>query len=129
MTETKNNVYVNEGDSYTSDIKCTEGSFTYLNDKNREIHTKGYRKGFVVLTAAVAVLAIILALVYRNTSGFTGSSNSLESMPMELMRDVDERVMSMFVEFDTNMDGAIDLGEFAPIANRILDRKVVPTSY
>lgn len=37
---------------------------------------------------------------------------------------VDEEVMSLFVTYDENLDGFLDLSEFVKVANRILDRKV-----
>ena len=37
---------------------------------------------------------------------------------------VDEEVLSLFVTFDENLNGVLDLSEFIQIANRILRRKV-----
>lgn len=37
---------------------------------------------------------------------------------------VDEEVISLFVTYDENLDGFLDLSEFVKVANRILHRKV-----
>ena len=37
---------------------------------------------------------------------------------------VDEEVVSLFVTYDENLDGFLDLSEFVKVANRILHRKV-----
>lgn len=37
---------------------------------------------------------------------------------------VDEEVVSLFVTYDADLDGVLDLTEFVAVANRILNRKV-----
>jgi len=37
---------------------------------------------------------------------------------------VDEEVVSLFVTYDVDLDGVLDLSEFVKVANRILHRKV-----
>ena len=84
-----------------------------------------YSRWIAVLTPVVTVVAaIVFAQAYRNASGFMMAAPE-QGMADHTMSGVDETVMSMFVEFDTNIDGAIDLSEFLPIANRVLERKVV----
>ena len=42
---------------------------------------------------------------------------------------VDEEVVSLFVTYDEDLDGALDLSEFVKVANRILNRKVSKPNY
>lgn len=92
-----------------------------IEEESLETHnSKTYRK-WIAVSLVTLLAAIILAQGYRKTSGFPE-----RGMPNRTMREMDEKVVSMFVDFDTNMDGAIDLSEFLPIANRILERKGTP---
>ena len=42
---------------------------------------------------------------------------------------LDEEVVSLFVTYDEDLDGALDLSEFVKVANIILNRKVSKPNY
>lgn len=74
-----------------------------------------------LLVAALAVvvdrLVITPVLLKRTHYGYIRETSSRYDV-------VDEEVMSLFVTYDENLDGFLDLSEFVKVANRILHRKV-----
>ena len=74
-----------------------------------------------LLVAALAVvvdrLVITPVLLKRTHYGDIRDTNSRYDV-------VGEEVVSLFVTYDENLDGLLDLSEFVKVANRILHRKV-----
>ena len=74
-----------------------------------------------LLVAALAVvvdrLVITPVLLKRGHYGDVSETSSRYDV-------VDEEVVSLFVTYDENLDGLLDLSEFVKVANRILHRKV-----
>lgn len=89
--------------------------------------TSGYKSKIVLLLAsilvaivAVAIDRLIITPVLLKETEYQG-----EIIGTSARYDVvDEEVMSLFVTFDENLDGFLDLSEFVKVANRILHRKV-----
>ena len=91
--------------------------------ENRSTITSSvYKIAFTsLLVAGLAVvvdrLVITPLLLKRNHYGDIRETNSRYDV-------VDEEVVSLFVTYDENLDGFLDLSEFVKVANRILHRKV-----
>ena len=90
--------------------------------ENRSIQTSVYKIAFTsLLVAGLAVvvdrLVITPVLLKRTHYGDIRETNSRYDV-------VDEEVVSLFVTYDENLDGFVDLSEFVKVANRILHRKV-----
>jgi len=69
------------------------------------------------LAVAVDRLVITPVLLKRGHYGDIRETSSRYDV-------VDEEVVSLFVTYDENLDGLLDLSEFVKVANRILHRKV-----
>lgn len=88
--------------------------------------TSGYKRKIMIAFATILV-AIVAVFVDR----FVITPILLKRTSKEVINEssarydvVDEEVLSMFVSFDENLDGLLDLSEFVKVANRILHRKV-----
>lgn len=73
----------------------------------------------LVAIVAVFVDRFVIMRIQRQFSYTEGNSEAGVRFDV-----VDEEVLSLFVTFDENLDGVLDLSEFIQIANRILRRKV-----
>lgn len=90
--------------------------------ENRSTLTSVYKIAFTsLLVAGLAVvvdrLVITPVFLKRTHFGDVRETNSRYDV-------VDEEVVSLFVTYDENLDGFVDLSEFVKVANRILHRKV-----
>ena len=70
--------------------------------------------GFAVVVDRLVITPVLLK---RTHHGDIREANSRYDV-------VDEEVVSLFVTYDENLDGFLDLSEFVKVANRILHRKV-----
>ena len=89
--------------------------------------TSGWKTRKVILsTILIACLAVLLDhfLVTPVFLNYSNQGRVLDSTVEYVDETVDETIMSMFVTYDENLDGVIDLSEFVKVANRILHRKV-----
>lgn len=95
--------------------------------RSTNLTTSGYKSKTVIaftciLVATVAVVVdrfVITPVFLKRTYKGEISETSAERYDA-----VDEEVISLFVTFDQNLDGSLDLSEFVKVANRILHRKV-----
>ena len=77
-----------------------------------------------ILFAALAVVVdrlVITPVLWRRARQERASETSVRYIENAA---VDEEVVSLFVTYDEDLDGALDLSEFVKVANRILNRKV-----
>ena len=77
-----------------------------------------------ILFAAVAVVfnhLVILPFFHERSNQGQPSKGSTYYVQNGV---VDEEVVSLFVTYDADLDGVLDLTEFVAVANRILNRKV-----
>lgn len=77
-----------------------------------------------ILFAAVAVVfnhLVILPFFHERLNQGQPSKGSAYYVQNGV---VDEEVVSLFVTYDADLDGVLDLTEFVAVANRILNRKV-----
>lgn len=77
-----------------------------------------------IFFAAVAVVVdrLVITPVFLKRSNQGGNSEA--SVRYVENGAVDEEVVSLFVTYDVDLDGVLDLSEFVKVANRILHRKV-----
>lgn len=90
--------------------------------KNR---TSGFK--LVLASILVAVIAVtsdrfVLSPVLSNV--FTQEEKSEQGVQFVQNGVVDEEIVSLFVNYDEDLDGVIDLAEFVQVGNRILNREV-----
>lgn len=89
--------------------------------------TSGHKsKTVIVFTSIlVAILAVVVVRLVITPVLLKKRTHQGEILDSSARYDVvDEEVMSLFVTFDENLDGFLDLGEFVKVANKILHRKV-----
>ena len=82
-----------------------------------------------ILFAALAVVvdrAVITPVLLRRARQERASETSVRYIEDVA---VDEEVVSLFVTYDEDLDGALDLSEFVKVAYRILNRKVSLLNY
>lgn len=86
--------------------------------------TSGWK--FVLISVFFAVLAVVVDRVVITPVLLNRSLLGKNRETARYFENgvVDEEVLSLFVTYDQNLDGALDLSEFVQVANRILDRKV-----
>lgn len=86
--------------------------------------TSGWK--FVLVSVFFAVLAVVVDRVVITPVLLNRSLLGKNRETARYFENgvVDEEVLSLFVTYDQNLDGALDLSEFVEVANRILDRKV-----
>lgn len=83
--------------------------------------TKKMTIAFTTLLVAIVAVFVDRFVVMRIQRQFSYTEgNSEAGVRFDV---VDEEVLSLFVTFDENLDGVLDLSEFIRIANRILRRK------
>ena len=82
-----------------------------------------------ILFAAVAVVVdhLVISPVFLKSVNKRDTTEA--SVQYAQTGRVDEEVVSLFVAYDEDLDGALDLSEFVKVANRILNRKVSKPSY
>ena len=102
-------------DSYTS---CDQTQKIY--PAIRPISGSGKWK-YCICSIAVALVATLVTIYLMDEYAF---QESLEYSWFKENGALDSEVLSLFVSYDTNMDGKLDKNEFVSIANRILNRKV-----
>ncbi|CAH3171495.1 unnamed protein product [Porites evermanni] len=87
--------------------------------------TSGWK--FVLISVFFAVLAVVVDRVVITPVLLNRSLLGKNRETARYFENgvVDEEVLSLFVTYDQNLDGVLDLSEFVQVANRILDRKVV----
>lgn len=87
--------------------------------------TSGWK--FVLVSVFFAVLAVVVDRVVITPVLLNRSLLGKNRETARYFENgvVDEEVLSLFVTYDQNLDGVLDLSEFVQVANRILDRKVV----
>ena len=107
-------------DSYTS---CDQTQKIY--PAIRPISGSGKWK-YCICSIAVALIASLVTIYLMDKYAF---QESLEYSWFRENGALDSEVLSLFVSYDTNMDGKLDKNEFVPIANRILNRKVCNGQY
>ena len=84
--------------------------------------TKKMTIAFTTLLVAIVAVFVDRFVIMRIQRQFSYTEgNSEAGVRFDV---VDEEVLSLFVTFDENLDGVLDLSEFIRIANRILRRKV-----
>lgn len=84
--------------------------------------TKKMTIAFTTLLVAIVAVFVDRFVIMRIQRQFSYTEgNSEAGVRFDV---VDEEVLSLFVTFDENLDGVLDLSEFIQIANRILRRKV-----
>lgn len=89
--------------------------------------TSGYRSKTVIAFASilVAILAVVVDRLVITPVLLKKTKHPGEIIESSARYDVvDEEVLSLFVTYDENLDGFLDLSEFVKVANRILHRKV-----
>lgn len=86
--------------------------------------TSGWK--FVLVSVFFAVLAVVVDRVVITPVLLNRSLLGKNRETARYFENgvVDEEVLSLFVTYDQNLDGVLDLSEFVQVANRILDRKV-----
>ena len=107
-------------DSYTS---CDQTQKIY--PATRPTSESGKWK-YCICSIAVALVATLVTIYLMDEYAF---QESLEYSWFKENGALDSEVLSLFVSYDTNMDGKLDKNEFVPIANRILNRKVCNGQY
>lgn len=94
--------------------------------KNRpKDFTSGYKTKMTIafttlLVAVVAVFVDRFVLMRIQRQILKTAVDSEAGLRFDV---VDEKVLSLFVTFDENLDGVLDLSEFIQVANKILHRK------
>lgn len=84
--------------------------------------TKKMKIAFTTLLVAIVAVFVDRFVIMRIQRQFSYTEgNSEAGVRFDV---VDEEVLSLFVTFDENLNGVLDLSEFIQIANRILRRKV-----
>lgn len=89
--------------------------------------TSGYKSKTVIAFASifVAILAVVVDRLVITPVLLKNTKHRGEIIETSARYDVvDEEVLSLFVTYDENLDGFLDLSEFVKVANRILHRKV-----
>ena len=81
--------------------------------------TKKMTIAFTTLLVAIVAVFVDRFVIMRIQRQFSYTEGNSEAGVR-----FDEEVLSLFVTFDENLDGVLDLSEFIQIANRILRRKV-----
>ena len=86
--------------------------------------TSGWK--FVLVSVFFAVLAVVVDRVVITPVLLNRSLLGKNRETARYFENgvVDEEVLSLFVTYDQNLDGVLDVSEFVQVANRILDRKV-----
>lgn len=108
-------------------IENREYTATAAVENRSEDFTSGHKTKKMTIaftTLLVAIVAVfvdrfVIMRIQRQFSYTEGNSEAGVRFDV-----VDEEVLSLFVTFDENLDGVLDLSEFIQIANRILRRKV-----
>ena len=108
-------------------IENREYTATAAVENRSEDFTSGHKTkkmSIAFTTLLVAIVAVfvdrfVIMRIQRQFSYTEGNSEAGVRFDV-----VDEEVLSLFVTFDENLDGVLDLSEFIQIANRILRRKV-----
>lgn len=107
-------------------IENREYTATAAVENRSEDFTSGHKTKMSIAftTLLVAIVAVfvdrfVIMRIQRQFSYTEGNSEAGVRFDV-----VDEEVLSLFVTFDENLDGVLDLSEFIRIANRILRRKV-----
>ena len=107
-------------------IENREYTATAAVENRSEDFTSGHKTKMTIAftTLLVAIVAVfvdrfVIMRIQRQFSYTEGNSEAGVRFDV-----VDEEVLSLFVTFDENLDGVLDLSEFIQIANRILRRKV-----
>lgn len=96
-----------------------------MKENNSKKHaTSGWK--FVLVSVFFAVLAVVVDRVVITPVLLNRSLLGKNRETARYFENgvVDEEVLSLFVTYDQNLDGVLDLSEFVQVANRILDRKV-----
>lgn len=107
-------------------IENREYTATAAVENHSEDFTSGHKTkmtiAFTTLLVAIVAVFVDRFVIMRIQRQFSYSEgNSEAGVRFDV---VDEEVLSLFVTFDENLDGVLDLSEFIQIANRILRRKV-----
>lgn len=108
-------------------IENREYTATAAVENRSEDFTSGHKTkkmsiAFTTLLVAIVAVFVDRFVIMRIQRQFSCSEgNSEAGVRFDV---VDEEVLSLFVTFDENLDGVLDLSEFIQIANRILRRKV-----
>lgn len=108
-------------------IENREYTATAAVENRSEDFTSGHKTKKMTIaftTLLVAIIAVfvdrfVIMRIQRQFSYTEGNSEAGVRFDV-----VDEEVLSLFVTFDENLDGVLDLSEFIQIANRMLRRKV-----
>jgi len=93
-------------------------------NNSKQPATSGWK--FVLISVFFAVLAVVVDRVVITPVLLNRSLLGKNRETARYFENgvVDEEVLSLFVTYDQNLDGVLDLSEFVQVANRILDRKV-----
>lgn len=90
--------------------------------KNRTSGCKLVLASILVAVIAVASDRFVLSLVLSNV--FKQQEKNEQGVQYVQNGGVDEEIVSLFVSYDEDLDGVIDLAEFVQIGNTILNREV-----
>lgn len=91
-------------------------------DKNQTSGCKLVLASILFAAVAVAVDRLVLSPAFLNMSN---QKETDEGGVQYVQNDaVDEDILSLFVTYDEDLDGVIDLAEFVKVGNKILNRKV-----
>ena len=91
-------------------------------DKNQTSGCKLVLASILFAAVAVAVDRLVLSPAFLNMSN---QKETDEGGVQYVQNDaVDEDILSLFVTYDEDLDGVIDLSEFVKVGNKILNRKV-----
>lgn len=108
-------------------MKENSGSTVENNAKKSTSGCKIVLASILFAALAVAVDRLVITPVFLKR---TNHGESSETSTRHIQNGaVDEEVMSLFVTYDEDLDGTLDLSEFFKVANRILHRKVSRSSY
>lgn len=95
--------------------------------KNRTSGLKLVLASILLAVIAVASDRFVLSPVLSNV--FKQEEKSEQGVQFVQNGGVDEEIVSLFVNYDEDLDGVINLAEFVQVGNRILNREVVGDSH
>ena len=90
--------------------------------KNRTSGLKLVLASILLAVIAVASDRFVLSPVLSNV--FKQEEKSEQGVQFVQNGGVDEEIVSLFVNYDEDLDGVINLAEFVQVGNRILNREV-----